>query len=107
MGIQAAFALALKIPNVMTVALTATLANLGQRAGDPDEARNASLPSNALLVALCGTYALCAAAIALLPASSALSLAPLVLLVAAVAADRLSAASPSAAKPAPVTRAAG
>ncbi len=85
MGIQAAFALALKIPNVMTVALTATLANLGQRAGDQGEARDPSLPSIGLLVALCLTYAICATAVAVLPESSALSLAPLGLLMTAIA----------------------
>ena len=87
MGIQAAFALALKIPNVVTVALTATLANLGQRAGGADDS---SFPPTPLLVALCGTYTLCAAAIAVLPATSALSLAPLVLFSAAVAGEQRS-----------------
>ncbi|HWI72924.1 MAG TPA: DUF1275 family protein, partial [Baekduia sp.] len=62
MGIQAALSLALKIPNVLTVALTATVANLGQRLGlragedDPDPDR----PPTALLATLVATYAVCA-----------------------------------------------
>lgn len=96
MGIQAAFALALKIPNVMTVALTATLAFLGVRAGGSRDLRDPSLPSNRLMLGLCATYTACATAIALLPASRALSLAPVALLGVAVAVDRLSGASASA-----------
>jgi uncharacterized membrane protein YoaK (UPF0700 family) len=95
MGVQVAFALALKVPNVVTVALTATLAALGQHAGDTREARNPDLPSNGLLLGLCAAYAVCATVIAVLPESSVLSLAPLLLLAAAVAVDRLSGASPS------------
>ena len=87
MGIQAAFALALKIPNVVTVALTATIANLGQRAGDKDDADDPDAPSNRLLIALCATYAICATAIAVLPETPALSATPLALLIGA---DRLS-----------------
>jgi uncharacterized membrane protein YoaK (UPF0700 family) len=90
MGFQASFAMALRIPNVLTVALTATLANLGERAGDKRGEHDPSKPSNALLIALCATYAICAAAIAVLPETPYLSLAPLVLLVGA---DRISAAS--------------
>jgi uncharacterized membrane protein YoaK (UPF0700 family) len=89
MGIQAAFALALKIPNVMTVALTATLAFLGVRAGGSSELRDPSLPSNRLLLGLCATYTACATVIALLPESGALAFAPVALLGAAVGVDRL------------------
>jgi uncharacterized membrane protein YoaK (UPF0700 family) len=104
MGIQVAFALALKIPNVVTVALTATLAYLGQRAGDSREARDRGLPSNGLLIGLCAAYAVCAAVIAVLPASSALSLAPLALLTSAVAVDLAGARALSRAAASPTTR---
>jgi uncharacterized membrane protein YoaK (UPF0700 family) len=87
MGVQVAFALALKIPNVVTVALTATLAYLGQRAGDREQVRDPESPSNGLLAGLCAAYAICATAIAVLPETSALSLAPLALLTSAVALD--------------------
>jgi uncharacterized membrane protein YoaK (UPF0700 family) len=92
MGVQVAFALAIKIPNVVTVALTATVAYLGQRAGDRSRGADAELPSTRLLVELCATYTICAMAIALLPETALLSLAPLALLGLAVAADSLSAA---------------
>jgi hypothetical protein len=92
MGVQVAFALAIKIPNVVTVALTATVAYLGQRAGDRRAVADAELPTTRLLVELCATYTICAMAIALLPETALLSLAPLALLSAAVAVDRLSAA---------------
>jgi len=95
MGLQAAYALALKIPNVVTVALTATVATLGERAGDAGQARDPSQPSNRFLLTLCAAYALCAIAIAVLPDTSTLSLAPLALLASAVALDRLNAALPS------------
>jgi uncharacterized membrane protein YoaK (UPF0700 family) len=102
MGVQIAFALALKIPNVVTVALTATLAFLGQRAGQAREARDPDAPSNGLLLSLCAAYAVCATVIAVLPESSVLALVPLGLLTLAVAADRVSGASPS---PSPSRRA--
>jgi uncharacterized membrane protein YoaK (UPF0700 family) len=95
MGIQAAFALALKIPNVMTVALTATLAFLGVRAGGSPELRDSSLPSNRLLLGLCVTYTACATIIALLPESAAPAFAPVALLGLAVAVDRAGGASAS------------
>jgi uncharacterized membrane protein YoaK (UPF0700 family) len=90
MGIQASLVLALKIPNVLTVALTATVAYLGQRAGtrslhqQPDPA----LPSTGLLVALVLTYVTCAFVVAVLPSTALLSLAPLVALLVALAFDR-------------------
>lgn len=99
MGLQASFALALKIPNVVTVALTATLAYLGQRAGDrgATAAQQPELPSTGLLLSLCAAYALCATAIALLPRSSALAIAPLLVLTAAVAVDVKATPRPAAA----------
>jgi uncharacterized membrane protein YoaK (UPF0700 family) len=89
MGIQAALALSLKIPNVMTVALTATLAYLGQRvgAGVDAAARDADIPSAGLLGALLVTYVACALLVAALPGVPALALIPLALLVTGVTLD--------------------
>lgn len=87
MGVQAALSLALKIPNVVTVALTATLAFIGQRLGDSARLPEWNLPPMGLLVSVCVTYALCAFLIAVLPTTPALALAPLVLLTVAVALD--------------------
>lgn len=87
MGIQAALAMALKIPNVMTVALTATLANLGVRAGTDGSAEDPSQPSSRLLVTLCATYTACAAAIAVLPESAAFAAVPLLVLSVTTALD--------------------
>ncbi|HEX4733048.1 MAG TPA: DUF1275 family protein [Thermoleophilaceae bacterium] len=87
MGVQAALSLALKIPNVVTVALTATLAFAGQRLGDTEREPDAGLPPMGLLVGVCATYAICAFVVALLPEAPALALAPLVLLTAAVSVD--------------------
>ena len=90
MGIQGALVLALKIPNVLTVALTATVAYLGQRAGTRSLAkpRDPELPSTGLLVAFVVTYVTCAFVVAVLPSSPALSLAPLAALLVALAFDR-------------------
>ncbi|HWI73299.1 MAG TPA: DUF1275 family protein, partial [Baekduia sp.] len=98
MGIQAALSLALKIPNVLTVALTATVANLGQRLGlragedDPDPDR----PPTALLATLVATYAVCALVVAALRDSAWIALLPPALLSAGVALDlRRTAARPA------------
>jgi uncharacterized membrane protein YoaK (UPF0700 family) len=90
MGIQAALVLALKIPNVLTVALTATVAYLGQRVGTGFEAkpRGEELPSSGMLVAFILTYVTCAFVVAVLPTTPALSLAPVLVLLAALAVDR-------------------
>ena len=87
MGIQAALSLSLKIPNVMTVALTATIAALGQRAGIGGPSPREDLPSTPLLAALLSTYVAVAIVIATLPAGAALSLIPLGLLAGGVGAD--------------------
>jgi uncharacterized membrane protein YoaK (UPF0700 family) len=94
MGIQAALVLALKIPNVLTVALTATVAYLGQRAGTHAlrAPRDPQLPSTGLLIALVLTYVTCAFVVAVLPSTPALSLAPLLALLVALACDRQAAA---------------
>jgi uncharacterized membrane protein YoaK (UPF0700 family) len=91
MGIQAALVLALKIPNVVTVALTATVAYIGQRAGADAEPkpRRADVPGTGLLAALILTYVVCAVVVAVLPEGRALSLAPLVVLAGGVALDML------------------
>jgi len=87
MGIQASLSLSLKVPNVMTVALTATVAALGQRAGIPGPVARDDLPSTPLLIALISTYVAVAVAIAALPTTSALALIPLGLLAAGVGVD--------------------
>jgi uncharacterized membrane protein YoaK (UPF0700 family) len=87
MGVQVAFVLALKIPNVATVAVTATLANLAQRAGDRENVRDPDAPPNVLLVGLLLTYVVCAFGVAVLPETPALAFAPLTLVVAAVAVE--------------------
>ena len=87
MGVQVALALALKIPNVVTVALTATLAYIGQRIGTRAGGPSSELPSTGLLVAVCATYAVCAVLVATLPETPVLAVAPLALLTVAVALD--------------------
>jgi uncharacterized membrane protein YoaK (UPF0700 family) len=87
MGIQASLALALKIPNVVTVAVTATVAALGQRAGLGGPGPGDHLPGSRLLVVLVATYAVCAVAIASLPAKPVLAVVPLGLLAAGACAD--------------------
>jgi uncharacterized membrane protein YoaK (UPF0700 family) len=87
MGIQVALAMALHIPNIVTVAVTATLARLGQLAGARPRTHDADEPSTSLLAGLPATYAACALVVALLPAEPALALAPVVLLTAGVVID--------------------
>jgi uncharacterized membrane protein YoaK (UPF0700 family) len=90
MGLQAAVALAFHLPNVATVAMTATIAQLGaligwqRREGSPVVART---PAASLLAALCLVYLLAAIAVALLPAGPAVAFGPLVLLTAALVVD--------------------
>lgn len=96
MGLQAAFALALKIPNVMTVALTATLAYLGQRTGDRDRRPEPDRPSTGLLIGLCAVYAVCAFVIAVLPEAPILSLAPVLVLAGALTIDFVRNQAPAA-----------
>jgi uncharacterized membrane protein YoaK (UPF0700 family) len=86
MGVQASLSLALKVPNVLTVALTATLANLGQRLG-VGRAAEGDQVGTPLLAALLATYVVCALLVALLPSSPWLALLPAALLVAGVAVD--------------------
>jgi uncharacterized membrane protein YoaK (UPF0700 family) len=82
MGVQAAVALALKIPNIFTVALTATIAQLGAYAGwlRRDHAIPADVASPALMGALVLTYFVGALIVATGPDWPVLSLGPVVLL---------------------------
>ena len=77
MGIQGGLVLSLRIPNIITVALTATVAYLGQLVGSTQPKE----PVEPLLGALILIYAICALAVAVLPAVPALSLVPLALLL--------------------------
>jgi uncharacterized membrane protein YoaK (UPF0700 family) len=90
MGLQAAVALAFHLPNVATVAMTATLAQLGALIGwERREGSSvaAGTPAASLLGALCLAYLLAAIVVALLPAGGAVALGPLVLLAAALVID--------------------
>jgi uncharacterized membrane protein YoaK (UPF0700 family) len=87
MGVQIALCLAMKIPNVLTVALTATLGYIGQRIGDAEQHRKAELPPMSVLIGVCVTYAVCAFTVAVLPETPTLSLLPLALLTAGMALD--------------------
>jgi uncharacterized membrane protein YoaK (UPF0700 family) len=90
MGLQAAVALAFHLPNVATVAMTGTLAQLGaligweRREGNPAAA---GVPAASLLVVLCLAYLLAAIVVALLPAGRAVAFGPLVLVAAAIVID--------------------
>jgi uncharacterized membrane protein YoaK (UPF0700 family) len=86
MGVQAAIALALHLPNVATVAMTATLAQIGAVAGwrrREGPGILARTPSLALMVPLCLAYLLTALLVASLPAGSLIACGPLVLILAA------------------------
>jgi uncharacterized membrane protein YoaK (UPF0700 family) len=78
MGVQGALVLELRIPNVVTIALTATVAYLGQLVGSAGR----SEPVQPLLGALILIYVICALGVALLPAVPAVALLPLALLLA-------------------------
>jgi uncharacterized membrane protein YoaK (UPF0700 family) len=82
MGVQAAIALALKMPNIATVALTGTIAQLAALAGwrRRHDAIPRDVPSLALMAALILTYLVGAAIVALAPDWPALALGPIVLL---------------------------
>lgn len=94
MGIQAAISLALHLPNVATVAMTATLAQLGAligwwlREGNPVVART---PAVSLMIPLCLAYLIIAIVVATVPQTAAMALGPVVLLVVSLAIDARSA----------------
>jgi uncharacterized membrane protein YoaK (UPF0700 family) len=82
MGVQAAVALALKIPNIATVALTATIAQLGAFPGwlERDGHVSPNVPSRALMGALILTYFVGALIVAVAPDWPVLAVGPAVLL---------------------------
>jgi uncharacterized membrane protein YoaK (UPF0700 family) len=92
MGLQAAIALAFHLPNVATVAITATLAQLGALVGWRErEGRSivARTPSASLMAALCLAYVLSAVIVAAVPATPALAFGPVLLLAAGIAIETL------------------
>jgi uncharacterized membrane protein YoaK (UPF0700 family) len=90
MGLQASVSLAFHLPNVATVAMTATLAQLGaligwrRREGNPILATTPGAP---LMIALCLGYLISATIVATVSKSSLMALGPVVLLGAAIAMD--------------------
>jgi uncharacterized membrane protein YoaK (UPF0700 family) len=89
MGVQASVALALHVPNVATVAMTATLAQLAalfqwRREGAAVVARTPEAP---LMLALCLTYVIAAVLVGIVPQSPAMAFGPVALLMAALAID--------------------
>ena len=95
MGVQAAVTLALKIPNVATVALTATIAQLGALAGwrRRDGVIAPEIPAPALMWSMILTYFASALIVALAPDWRILSLAPLALFAFGIGTGRASRAS--------------
>ena len=91
MGLQAAVALALHLPNVATVAMTATLAQLGALAGWRErEGRRIveATPRVGVMLMLCLGYLAAAVLVASLPESAVLAFVPMVLVLAAATALR-------------------
>jgi uncharacterized membrane protein YoaK (UPF0700 family) len=92
MGMQAAIALAFHLPNVATVAMTATLAQLGalvgwrRREGHPIVAKT---PAVSLMIPLCLAYLISAVIVALVPQTPAMAFGPVLLLASAVAIESL------------------
>lgn len=90
MGLQAAVALALHLPNIATVAMTATLAQLGalagwrRREGSPVLDRT---PAASLMLALCVTYLVAAIVVATVPETAAMALGPVLLLAVTLTID--------------------
>jgi uncharacterized membrane protein YoaK (UPF0700 family) len=90
MGFQAAVSLALRLPNIATVAMTGTLAQLGALLGWwRREGRGIleTTPSASLMLALCLTYLIAALIVAFGPESGVMAFGPVVLLLATLAAD--------------------
>lgn len=89
MGLQAAIALALHLPNVATVAMSATLAQLGAvigrrgREGRPIVSRT---PAVALMIPLCLAYLISALVVAAVPEAPAMAFGPVLLLAVAIGA---------------------
>ena len=92
MGVQAAISLAFRLPNVATVAMTATLAQLGALVGwrgREGRAIVADTPAVSLMIPLCLAYLISAFVVAVVPETPAMALGPVVLLVLGVAAEGL------------------
>jgi uncharacterized membrane protein YoaK (UPF0700 family) len=88
MGLQAAIALAFHLPNIATVALTGTLAQIGALVGwRVREGRQivAKTPAVGLMIPLCLAYVLSALIVATVPETPAMAFGPLVLLASATA----------------------
>ena len=85
MGFHAAIALAFHLPNVATVAMTATLAQLGAREGN---AIVGSTPAVSLVIPLCLAYLMSAVVAAAVP-ETAMAFGPVLLLFSAVAIEAL------------------
>jgi uncharacterized membrane protein YoaK (UPF0700 family) len=90
MGMQAAISLAFHLPNVATVAITATLAQLGALAGWRERegrAIVAKTPAVSLMIPLCLAYLISAVIVAAVPESPAMAFGPLLLLASAIATE--------------------
>jgi uncharacterized membrane protein YoaK (UPF0700 family) len=86
MGVQAAVALALHLPNVATVAMTATLAQLGALAGWREREGAgivAKTPALSLMILLCLAYLVAAVFVATVPEGPLLACGPVVLVLGA------------------------
>jgi uncharacterized membrane protein YoaK (UPF0700 family) len=103
MGLQAAVALALRLPNIATVAMTGTLAQLGALLGwwrrEGSDVLETT-PSASLMLALSGAYLIAAIIVAIVPRSPVFAFGPVVLLLATLAADAR-APGPLVRRPAP------
>jgi uncharacterized membrane protein YoaK (UPF0700 family) len=92
MGVQAATALAFRLPNVATVAMTGTLAQLGAlvgwraREGHPIVAQT---PAVSLMIPLCLAYVISAVIVATVPETPVIACGPLLLLASAVVIEDL------------------
>jgi uncharacterized membrane protein YoaK (UPF0700 family) len=89
MGIQAAVAIAWHVPNVATVAMTATLAQIaalgGWRGREGRGAGASEAPPASLMLALIVAYVVIAVAVAAGPDAGAMAFGPMVLVLAALA----------------------
>jgi len=91
MGFHAAIALAFHLPNVATVAMTATLAQLGALVGWREREGNAivgNTPAVSLVIPLCLAYLMSAVVAAAVP-ETAMAFGPVLLLVSAGAIEAL------------------
>jgi uncharacterized membrane protein YoaK (UPF0700 family) len=96
MGLQAAVAIAWHVPNVATVAMTATLAQLaalvGWRRRDGRSAGVPGTPSASLMISLILAYLVTAVTVASVPESAAMAFGPMILVLGAHAIDARSGA---------------